>query len=732
MTFGNPLPWWGFILVLAGAALVAWLTYRRAVHARRIRAVLIALRFTTLLLLVVFLMRPIRLTEHGVKDAVVPILVDSSRSMGIADAGGSARIERARETLTRELVPLLGRTFRVEVLAFGEHLRPVAPAALAATDGRSDVLDALRAAAERYRGRPVPGIVLLSDGGDTSSRSVPATSGQTPVFAIGFGAQTPARDREVVGLTAGEAALDGSRMDLAVSAVRHGGDAELFTLRLLENGRPIEVRAVKTRGDGVPVHEVFQVSPARDAATVYTVEVPAAGGELVPENNARSTLVQPATRVRRVLLVEGAPGFEHSFLKRAWAADAGLSVDSIVRKGENEERTSTFYIQASGARAGALGSGYPQRLEDLFAYDALVLANVESAQLTGPELEATRAFVARRGGGLLVLGARSFGTTGFADTVLEAALPLELSDRADGVPSAASPRAPNVVALTTAGESHPVMQLGATVEATRKKWSAVPALASVALLGRARPGATVLATAAAAGGSTRAVVAVQRYGEGRVLLFAGEAAWRWRMLLPASDRSYDTFWRQTVRWLALPATDPVALTLPAGASVGVPSALRVLVRTAAFEPRAGAAVDLFITRPDGRIERLRGAPEGSKGEYASRFEPEHAGVYRVSAEAKDGSVLLGSASAAWLVGGTDVEMADPRLNVEVLGRIVRASGGRIVAPGETAALVATLTAALPAARVTVQRDLWHHGWSFAAVIVLLATEWILRRRWGMR
>ena len=98
----------------------------------------------------------------------------------------------------------------------------------------------------------------------------------------------------------------------------------------------------------------------------------------MPENNARSALVQPPARSRRVLLVEGAPGFEHSFLKRAWAADPGLEVDSVVRKGQNEQGRDTFYIQAAQSRSDALRNGYPPRPEDLFRYDALVLANVEA------------------------------------------------------------------------------------------------------------------------------------------------------------------------------------------------------------------------------------------------------------------------------------------------------------------------------------------------------------------
>ena len=257
----------------------------------------------------------------------------------------------------------------------------------------------------------------------------------------------------------------------------------------------------------------------------------------MPENNSRSVLVQSPSRARRVLFVEGAPGFEHSFLKRAWSGDPGLEVDSIVRKGKNEGGSDTFYIQASGARGAALTSGYPQRLEDLCTYDALVLANVEAAQLTKAELEATRNFVTRRGGGLLVLGTRSFGKNGLAETPIDDVLPLQLSASADALVTGSSSRGMNLVSLTPAGESHPVMQLGSSRDDTRKKWDAAPALAFVAPLGGPRPGATVLAVAAGAGGAPHALVAVQRYGEGRAMIFAGEAAWRWRMLLPASDRS---------------------------------------------------------------------------------------------------------------------------------------------------------------------------------------------------
>ena len=191
MTFAHPLPAWALPLVLFGIVIVGWLAYRGVPIAPARRRLLSGFRSATLLLLVLFLMRPVR-TVHGA-DArpLVPILIDASRSMGIADLAGRPRIERARDLVTGELLPVLGKTFDTEVLAFGESLRGATPSDIGALDRRTDIAGALAAAAERYRDRPVPGIVLLSDGSETDSRWS-ATDGDVtpPVFALGLGLRT--------------------------------------------------------------------------------------------------------------------------------------------------------------------------------------------------------------------------------------------------------------------------------------------------------------------------------------------------------------------------------------------------------------------------------------------------------------------------------------------------------------------------------------------------------------
>ncbi len=426
MTFANPLPWWVLALIAVTAAAVAWQTYRRMAASRARRAALTILRLAALLTIVLFLMRPVaQTTDGGGSHAVVPILVDTSRSMGIQDTGHSRRIDEARRIVVERLLPELGPAFQVEVLGYGDALVPQPPDQLAATARRSGMQAALGALRQRYRGRVVPGAVLLSDGGDTGGEGEnSAADADLAIYPIGVGARTLGGDREVLSVTAADAVLDASRIDLGVTAISHGERTAPIDLRLLENGRAVDVVRLTPAAAEAPIHHVFRASPPAGAATVYTVEIAASPGDPVPENNTRSVLVQGPSRPRRVLLVEGAPGFEHSFLKRAWAGDRGLEVDAVIRKGTDERGAGTFYVQAAQARSEALVSGFPRTIEALSVYDAIVLANVDAALLTGSQTEAARAFVSRRGGGLLVLGAASFGPRGLTGTPLAEAFPL--------------------------------------------------------------------------------------------------------------------------------------------------------------------------------------------------------------------------------------------------------------------------------------------------------------------
>lgn len=735
MSFAAPLSVWAIALAVALIGALAWLSYGSALAGLSWRrgATLAGLRVLSLLLLLIFLMRPVRISvAPDPSAAVVPVLVDVSRSMALRDMDGTSRLDAARALVRDRILPSLEGHFHYEVLGFGEDLSPVDLEAVTADDHLSDISQALGRVRQRFAGRTVAGVVLVSDGAEThGAQDAPVAAPLFPVYAVGVGAPVVRADREVASVTATSATLADSLVELTAAVVARGVEGS-FDVRVLQDGQLAHTRAVTPNPDGTPVRVTFRVAPKAEAPTSYTVEVPADASEVTPDNNRRSVIVPSAGRPRRLLVVEGGPGFEHTFIKRALELDRQLRVDSVTLKGEDLRGAPTFLIQAEPARAPGLTAGFPSSKAALFEYDGVILSSVKATQFTGEQLQWLAQFVGDRGGGLLVMGADALGPDGLGATPVNEAMPIDLTERT-GTSSAEGPVLANRVVLTAEGATHPMMQLGSSADESRRLWAEkIPALGGSVPLGTVRPAAAVLALTAGGSGVVRPLVAVQPYGRGRSAVFSGEGSWRWRMQMPSQDHSYETFWRQVARWLANESPDPVAVRVPP-ADAGQPARIVVEVRTPEHEPVTDAHVTVAVSDPGGATLQLP-APlvEAGSGTYAASWSPATDGVHRFQASAQWGENGVESASSVALVGGQGAELADPRQHAAVLRRIAEETGGKVVEPGELSELGGWLSDRAPRREVLSRTELWHHPLSWLLLACCLSAEWVLRRRWGLR
>jgi hypothetical protein len=166
---------------------------------------------------------------------------------------------------------------------------------------------------------------------------------------------------------------------------------------------------------------------------------------------------------------------------------------------------------------------------------------------------------------------------------------------------------------------------------------------------------------------------------------------------------------------------------------GAAGPIAIEVRNASFEPVTQAELSVRVSMPGGEVRAL--SPrliDARSARYEADMRFDQPGVYRVDAEARERSEVLGTSQRWMLVGAADLEMADPRLNEEVLRRVSRASNGQYVPASDIAQLPSLLAAAPKVPGAPRLEELWHNPLIFAAVIILLAAEWTLRRQWGLR
>jgi hypothetical protein len=333
---------------LAALIMAAAIFTYRSVHTHgrpRDRVVLTALRMAALALVVFCLFRPTLVVKAAIpQQNVVAVVMDDSRSMQIADWNNKPRAEFLRQELAATTSPLLKslsdrflvRTFRfssasarvnsVKDLTFGGSQTKIAAA-----------LDGVR---EELAGLPVAGIVLVTDGADTTEGSLTNTflnlkAEKLPVFTVGVGSSKLPRDIQIDRVSTPRTVLKGASLLVDAVVTQTGYSGQTVTLDVEDDGRIVGSQKVQFPSDGSPAAVRIRATASQPGPRVFTFKIAPQPGEVVTQNNHRDTLLDVRDERERILYFEGEPRSEMKFINRAGFDDKNLQIVTLQRTADN-------------------------------------------------------------------------------------------------------------------------------------------------------------------------------------------------------------------------------------------------------------------------------------------------------------------------------------------------------------------------------------------------------------
>ena len=543
-----------------------------------------------------------------------------------------------------------------------------------------------------------------------------------PVYTVGLGDEVIEPDVQVSRVDAPRRALKGGALMVDVVISHTGYTGRTVPLLVEDDGRVISSEDVTLGRAGEPT-TVPVLLRAEDAGPrLLRVRVPAQEGEAIVENNGRDLLLTVEDRTEKILYFDGEPRYEVAFTRRAIRGDPNLQLVVLNRTADEK------FLRLSIDDPDELAGGFPATREELFQYRALVLGSVEASFFTHDQLQMIADFVSRRGGSLLVLGGRlALAEGGYAGTPLEEVLPVELED------APATPRlTPDLrVRPTRAGQTHPVLRIADTEEASTDRWEELPGLSSFNPLYRLKAGATALLTAADGSGDERVIMAHHRYGRGKAIVLAVNDLWVWQMdaTIPLEDQTHEIIWRQLLRWLVEGSPNQVR-----GSAVidrvepGQSVELRAQVEDSAFASVNGAQVRVEVVGPSGETlsQSLDWAVDRD-GEYSGTLTPDAEGLYSVQVTAERDGVTLGTDETYVRAAPTDAEFFDAGMRAQLLERVADETGGRFYRPADVGTLAEDIQYTGGGVTITEEHDLWDMPIVLLLLLGLLAGEWGFRR-----
>ncbi|MEX2607235.1 MAG: hypothetical protein WD708_07805 [Kiritimatiellia bacterium] len=642
---------------------------------------------------------------------------------------------------------------------------------------------ALDYATEHFSPGQLAGVVVLSDFRDTA-RSYPVASVENlarqsiPVFPVLLGSRLPRLDIAVTHAEVPESIYKGERVKAEAQLKLFGVPGRHLRVSFLRDGEILEEKTVTVpeEDNHYRTRIEFTDEPEAEGILSYSIQLEELENESVMENNRWDFRTAVSEDRTNVLLIDSRPRWEFRYLRNLfYGRDKSVHLqyvltepDCLTPPGENDSEPAPR-IAASASRpfGEAEATDLPESREEWRKFDVIILGDVSPEVLSDTHLADIEHCVSERGTALIVIAGPDYMPHKFDPDRLGELLPIiyHQSDRSHFQP----PEPSYSLHLTLEGRNHPIMQVVSGASENERIWSRLPDLQWRYDAVTVKPGATVLAYARSAedepegmiqAGSSpaettrrirelteiqqhRNLITYHPFGLGRVLMLNFDRTWRLRYRI--GDTLHHRFWGQILTWGAGENLRAGSQFVRLGTdhlsySPNEPVHVTARVLREDYMPVTDDKISVDIYRGTRLIgsHRLTYRPD-SQGMYDTEIGPfTEAGTYRITLKGKIADRILDNGGAPAVettftvaTSHNPVEWAEFSADPELAGRIAAAGGTEVLTPRTLASLYDQLSSGTESESERADITLWDHWALLLLLIVLLTSEWILRRKGGL-
>ncbi len=777
-TMLNPGPLAIALLPLAiGLFVFYFYTYaREAQQARQLtgaqRNLLRFLRLGVALMVLAAITRPaISMVRQETRLPVLPVLIDDSSSMGYPDArensvavqgGGGKRTRFETATLiAQQLQEKMTLTHRVKIYSFSDTLKMVKdlphrdsestpavsrdelfPSTMKPAGEYTNVGDALDSTLSDLSGDKISGIVLLSDGRETGGAPMKEISAKAakfgvPIHTIAEGNEYPLTDLRIDEVVVdNEASMnDVLAVQLKVTnQVRDILDTEVTLLDKTTKEKIVRKFKLKRGSSTIVVPTVPNSVGVHD----YHVEFPKYPDEVNVDNNAAEFSVNVVKRDMRTLLIAGAPNREYFYLVPALLRHPTINL--------------ACWLQSAGPLYTHQGHTTLQQLpktsEEFKIYDVIILYDANPNKLEESQMAAIEDCV-KRGAGLLVIGGPNFSLAAMIQvhpTLFRQLLPVEIDKSQLPNPDTVYDK-PFKVERTDQGKTHETLQASGDPQKNDQIWASFPSLYWAHPIQSVKSGATDLLHRSDIKGKAGSVMAAMRYGNGRVLYLGINSFWRWRF--PSEGFDFDNFWLRTLHYLGTKEeggkqTNQVALntdksSYSPGEDVQITMKLldqslksqmvgqKIYAGVSSAAEKAAPEMVYLSANPDGTIfQGVYHARQVGNMAVQVKIDPLNAGT--------DAKAIVDTPRVPFQVKLESLEARDTSANLEDMKAMAELTGGKSFDYHNMNEVV-KLPEVIPSDPQVLSRavtvEIWDGAIFEILCLLLVCTEWVLRKYWGL-
>ena len=331
----SDIPLWTLILWAIIVVALSLFYYRKRSWIKEIskskRILLIGLRSAGLFLLGVLLIGIlIKGIDKEVRKPYVITIVDDSQSM--LNYADSSEVK----ALTKEFLQSENSSFSSDynhlVFTLSKELKDID--SLQFNDGRTNLSQALNNIYNKYYGRNIGAIVLLSDGNfnaGTTPIIVADKFKRTPIYTLGVGDTIQKVDHLIKSVTTNEIAFLGNQFPVEVTVEGNLTPNKKFKLQLFEDGKVIDSKPLQHQDNNYSlVKTTFHIDAKKIGIHEYTVRAESISNEFNLDNNRKSFYVEVLDDRSKILLVSESLNPDMGQIKLSLMPEKNIELTTVL------------------------------------------------------------------------------------------------------------------------------------------------------------------------------------------------------------------------------------------------------------------------------------------------------------------------------------------------------------------------------------------------------------------
>jgi uncharacterized membrane protein len=775
---------WNAILIAAAACIVAFV-YRREGHSLVGRLAIGGLRMSLLLFIVAMLNRPVvTLVESLSEPSVLAIAIDDTASMQVKDAAGpndkpQPRLAAIEQLLTQSDASLLNDLAKTHILKFYHFAaasdqtaaEPIASiegttgmqnavqniTALQPIGRSTQVISTVRSILENLQGQRVAGIVLLTDGRDNPIENMSTALNAVKnfgvrVYPVVVGSDRAPRSFAVQAIRVQDTAFKGDIVNVKATVRASGypaGHIEHLTLidtkrngPLLDSeGQPVTRDVTIDNDKPQEVELLFKA----DKIGPLEVTVKNAGpGSEIPQADPPREPVDVLDAKINVFYAEGYPRWEYRYIKNEMIREPTVNLSCYLQSAD------TGFVQEHSKPDETQNLKYfpfrefPTSIEQLQECDVVLFGDVDVQRLSDAQLQIVRQFVEQFGGGFGMIAGERWSPQAYRNTPLQDLLPVNITDvQTDDTQTITQGFRPTI---TSDGEASSIFRFFPSLQINRQYladriqpifWychGVVPKPAVAQVLAE-HPTDTL------PNGQKAPLLVVGHYGSGNTLFSAIDESWRWRFY--TGESIFNTYWVQQLRYLArakkIGSREMTFASPRYTYEIGEQVQLSLHILNRKLLQQLPEQLGVEILDANGNVIRRENLvrQQNQNDTYLAQFTADRTGALEarlppITAQAKALNVRIA-------ITAPQRELDEPQADRRLLSRLASVTGA--VLPGQKEPKLIELAAAradmlaIPSAAQSIPRfsdaALWDAPLAMLIFMLLISTEWILRKMFGM-